>query len=380
MKRVSLVIMAFALIVSSWFMLGEDVQAKGSSKSSGKTVTVNGYYRNGTYVHSYTRSAPSSHSSSSSSYTSSTYTPPPTSSTSSSNSVYVHGYYRSDGTYVAGYYRSAPDSSVTNNWSYCGNTNPYTGEVGTVGCGTNPSATPNLTGATTSAGTNIPTYTPTYTGSTNTNYSNVGSTTSSTVPSKVQPEVAGTVECITIGSSREDVKRILGNPTSEGRLYYAYGYSMINFDYNTGLVDGWSNIGDTQLPVYLGDAVQYSPFTLGSSKEDVVKAMGTPDSVSKTFFTYGNSMVNFDYSTEKVTGWTTIETPLNVVFGNKVANASPFSQGSSLQEVLNVMGTPSSLTHSAYSWILSYGNSSVYLSGDGKVTSYYDLGKILKVK
>ena len=44
--------------------------------------------------------------------------------------VYVNPYYRSDGTYVGGHYRSSPDSSVSNNWSYSGNTNPYTGEVG----------------------------------------------------------------------------------------------------------------------------------------------------------------------------------------------------------------------------------------------------------
>ena len=44
--------------------------------------------------------------------------------------VYVNPYYRSDGTYVEGHYRSSPDSSVSNNWSYSGNTNPYTGEVG----------------------------------------------------------------------------------------------------------------------------------------------------------------------------------------------------------------------------------------------------------
>jgi hypothetical protein len=44
---------------------------------------------------------------------------------------YVHGYYRSNGTYVQPYTRSSPDNTVTNNYSYEGNTNPYTGQVGT---------------------------------------------------------------------------------------------------------------------------------------------------------------------------------------------------------------------------------------------------------
>jgi hypothetical protein len=43
---------------------------------------------------------------------------------------YVHGYTRSNGTIVQGYIRSSPDGTVTDNYSYDGNTNPYTGKVG----------------------------------------------------------------------------------------------------------------------------------------------------------------------------------------------------------------------------------------------------------
>ncbi len=48
--------------------------------------------------------------------------------------VWVNGYYRSNGTYVNGHYRSDPDGIAYNNWSYCGNVNPHTGKIGTVGC------------------------------------------------------------------------------------------------------------------------------------------------------------------------------------------------------------------------------------------------------
>lgn len=44
---------------------------------------------------------------------------------------YVRGYTRSNGTYVAPHYRSSPDRSYNNNWSVQGNTNPYTGQMGT---------------------------------------------------------------------------------------------------------------------------------------------------------------------------------------------------------------------------------------------------------
>lgn len=50
---------------------------------------------------------------------------------SASADEYVNGYTRSNGTYVQGYTRSSPDNTVTNNYSYQGNTNPYTGAVGT---------------------------------------------------------------------------------------------------------------------------------------------------------------------------------------------------------------------------------------------------------
>jgi hypothetical protein len=45
---------------------------------------------------------------------------------------YVQGYVRRDGTYVQPHFRSAPDSNPFNNYSTQGNTNPYTGQTGTV--------------------------------------------------------------------------------------------------------------------------------------------------------------------------------------------------------------------------------------------------------
>ena len=49
----------------------------------------------------------------------------------SSVAGYVSGYTKSNGTYVQPYYRSDRNSTVTDNYSYYGNTNPYTGKVGT---------------------------------------------------------------------------------------------------------------------------------------------------------------------------------------------------------------------------------------------------------
>lgn len=45
--------------------------------------------------------------------------------------TYVKPHVTKDGTYVAGHYRSAPNSTDLDNYSTKGNTNPYTGAVGT---------------------------------------------------------------------------------------------------------------------------------------------------------------------------------------------------------------------------------------------------------
>lgn len=49
-----------------------------------------------------------------------------------SNHVYVNGYTKSNGTYVNGYTRTAPNSTINDNFSTYPNTNPYTGQTGTI--------------------------------------------------------------------------------------------------------------------------------------------------------------------------------------------------------------------------------------------------------
>ncbi len=54
------------------------------------------------------------------------------SSSAFSGDAWVDGHTRKDGTYVAGHHRSTPDNTTSNNYSTRGNTNPYTGQQGTV--------------------------------------------------------------------------------------------------------------------------------------------------------------------------------------------------------------------------------------------------------
>lgn len=46
--------------------------------------------------------------------------------------TYVNGHIRRDGTYVQPHYRTDADSNRFNNYSTQGNTNPYTGQRGSV--------------------------------------------------------------------------------------------------------------------------------------------------------------------------------------------------------------------------------------------------------
>jgi hypothetical protein len=52
-------------------------------------------------------------------------------------------------------------------------------------------------------------------------------------------------------------------------------------------------------------------FTLGSSMSDVLRVMGTPSSYSRTLFHYGFATVKFEDG-EHVTGWDNFDGSLNV--------------------------------------------------------------------
>jgi hypothetical protein len=98
----------------------------------------------------------------------------------------------------------------------------------------------------------------------------------------------------------------MGEPENKSNFNYSYGISSITF-YNDK-VTGWSTI-DRKLKVSIGNKKDGgSPFTVGSTKRQVVDAMGTPGSASSNLFTYGLSTVFFDPS-GKVTGWSMIDVP-----------------------------------------------------------------------
>ncbi len=170
---------------------------------------------------------------------------------------------------------------------------------------------------------------------------------------------------LTLGSTKEQVAKVLGNPDSASDSSYTYGFSQINFENNK--IVGWFTI-DRPLEISLGEKKDNAPpFTVGSSKKEVVDAMGTPSSLFNDAFEYQFSRINFD-SDNKVSGWTTIDEPLNVEIKSNIADAHPFAIGSTLEEVVAIMGTPDSYSDDR----IGYKFSVVFIQ-DGKVSQYSDI-------
>jgi len=114
---------------------------------------------------------------------------------------------------------------------------------------------------------------------------------------------------ITLGSTKSDVRRIQGSPTSITGDNWEYGYSAVCFDSN-GKVYRWYTI-DRKLKVGFSTKQRAGAhFGIGSTQKAVLAAQGTPTSITGSNFEYGYSAVCFD-SNGKVYRWYTIDRKLN---------------------------------------------------------------------
>ena len=111
-------------------------------------------------------------------------------------------------------------------------------------------------------------------------------------------------------------------------------------------------------------------FTVGSSKDDVLRVQGTPDEISESMWRYGGSSVFF--AKDRVTRWNVWPgSPLKVKMfpsSNSDSNSESdlrFSVGSSKDEVFFAQGPPNAF--SERSW--RYGDSVVFFE-DGRVTRW----------
>lgn len=198
------------------------------------------------------------------------------------------------------------------------------------------------------------------------------------------PAGAGKAETFTLGSSEKDVLRVQGPPDKAGGGRWSYGLSEVRFQ--DGRVTGYDNF-DGRLRVALvpsagsgrSGAAAANYFTLGSTKDDVLRVQGTPTGVRGAVWHYGFSSVRF--SEDRVVSYDNSFGNLKVrlvpsrEYLEKAGGTAPsfFTVGSSADEVLAVQGTPTSIRGNM--WFYDFSD---VLFRDGRVGWVNDPGGRLR--
>ncbi len=183
----------------------------------------------------------------------------------------------------------------------------------------------------------------------------------------------------TLGSTKAEVLKVQGPPTSKYGNTWMYGAASVFF--SRGRVIGYENqSGELHLLMLpQPSAAGKTPanyFTLGSTRDEVLAVQGTPTAVRGSSWMYGLSAVEFDGP--KVVGYSNLNHNLRVRLQPQ-SQPSPdaagsFDVGSTPEDVLAVQGTPTSILGNT--WM--YGFSTVRFH-DGKVSAYNNIGENLRV-
>lgn len=182
-----------------------------------------------------------------------------------------------------------------------------------------------------------------------------------------QPKIVR--DYFTIGSTSDEVLSIQGTPTTMYGNTYSYGFSSVTF-YQGKLVS-YYNSGNLRIKVFPSTQVYSNYFTLGSSIDEVLSIQGTPSSIYGNTFSYGFSSITF-YQGNVSNYYNSGNLRIKIFPSTAVTSKmNYFTLGSSVDEVLSIQGTPSSI----YGNTLSYGFSSVTFY-NGKVTNYYNAGNL----
>jgi|GEM_PF-1299251 len=167
----------------------------------------------------------------------------------------------------------------------------------------------------------------------------------------------------TLGSTKEEVVAVQGEPDSRSEHAFEYGISRVFFQNNR--VTSWKSYSVAPLRVKLSPAHgSRDSFTLGSSRDAVIAAQGTPDEYSEGRFGYGLSSVSFEQG--RVKAWRIDPSrPLKVQMASGHAAPDYFTLGSAWEEVIAVQGTPDELGDKQ----LAYGLSTIGIE-KGRVAAW----------
>ena len=180
----------------------------------------------------------------------------------------------------------------------------------------------------------------------------------------------------TVGSTKDEVLGVQGTPTSFSDAQWTYGLSHVSFQ--NGRVVSWyvSPVNSLHVRMVASDgsaAVRPAPyFTVGSTKDEVLAAQGTPTSFSETQWRYGLSHVSFQNG--RVTNWSVSPVnslrvhmvPENQADADAARARGYFTVGSTKDAVLAVQGTPTSFGETQW----GYGLSHVTFQ-NGRVATWY---------
>lgn len=203
---------------------------------------------------------------------------------------------------------------------------------------------------------------------------------------QAKPQIVQLSTTFTLGDGFERVKMSMGDPdkaanTGSFERWY-YGSSFIDISDERG-VFAWHK-GDTELKAFLGYKVKDSVFRLGSDRDTVAKANGTPDTIEHAVFCdtrmyYGTSYVEFDERL-KVVGWYVGNTKLNIEKNSATAGYS-FAIGSKDTDLLKAMGTPDGISYEGTKSKWYYGDSYVEIHmSNNEIIHYREKSVPLKVK
>ena len=166
----------------------------------------------------------------------------------------------------------------------------------------------------------------------------------------------------TLGSSKEDVVRLQGEPEQVRHGVFRYGFSSIFFEDN--VVVGWHQSPSTRLNVQLNPKRGYDKdyFSIGSTRDQVVAVEGTPDHYDDggRELRYGESRITFQRG--RVVSWHmnpsgSLKAKLMPQYPT---DAEVFTLGSSKDVVLSVQGTPDHFSDQSF----HYGHSMVHFAND----------------
>ncbi len=134
------------------------------------------------------------------------------------------------------------------------------------------------------------------------------------VQTKPEKKVVSNNGFFTIGSTKDDVLTAQGTPKSITGNTFGYDYSTVYFQNDR--VTGWSNISrNLRVRMDSNSLTTESYFTVGSTKDDVIKIQGTPDNITGNTFGYGYSTVYFQNN--QVKSWSNISNNLKVILKPK---------------------------------------------------------------